>query len=112
MHRMHHTAGQMCWQGVVVTFVESEVSKVVILDDVLVEETVQGTPFGSGECFEVAVRVRFKIAKCSHDFLLISFGETTGGRRMGAVPAGQGSPAWATAKRRWGQRFCRTEVQA
>ena len=56
MHSVHHTAGQMCWQGIVVTFIQSEISKVVILDDVLVEEAVQGPLFGSGECFEVAVR--------------------------------------------------------
>ena len=31
---------------------------------------------------------------------------------MGAVPSGQGSPAGATAKRRWGKRFCRTAAQA
>jgi len=43
--------------------------------------------------------------------LLIFVGKTTAGRRMGVRLAGQGSPVRATAKRRWGLRFCRTAAK-
>lgn len=46
MNRVDYACSQVRRQGVVVTFVERDVTDLVILDDVLIEEAVQGAPFG------------------------------------------------------------------
>ncbi len=44
MDRVHHAAGEMRRQRVVVTLVQGEVAQVFIFHHVLVEETVLGAP--------------------------------------------------------------------
>ena len=69
---MHYAACQMRRQRIVVALIEGEVTEIVILDDVLVKEAVQSTPFSNSQSFEIAVRARYRLSECSHDILLMS----------------------------------------
>ena len=71
-HSMHYAVCQMHRQRIVVALIEGEVTKVVILDDMLVKEAVQSTPFSNSQSFEIAVRARYRLSECSHDVLLMS----------------------------------------
>jgi hypothetical protein len=69
---MHYAVCQMRRQRIVVALIEGEVTKVVILDDMLVKEAVQSTPFSNSQSFEIAVRARYRLSEFSHDVLLMS----------------------------------------
>lgn len=71
-HSMHYAACQMRRQRIVVALIEGEVTEIVILDDVLVKEAVQSTPFGNSQSCEIAVRALYRLSECSHDILLMS----------------------------------------
>ena len=71
-HSMHYAACQMRRQRIVVALIEGEVTEIVILDDVLVKEAVQSTPFGNSQSCEIAVRALYRLSECSHDILLRS----------------------------------------
>jgi hypothetical protein len=54
--RVDHPRCKMRWQGVVVTLVESDVSKLIILDNMLIKEAVQSPFLGGFKSLEVAAR--------------------------------------------------------
>ncbi|ABC65028.1 hypothetical protein ELI_14680 [Erythrobacter litoralis HTCC2594] len=56
MDGVDHTRCEMRWQCVIVTLVESEISKLIILDDMLIEEAVQRPLFCGFQSFEIAAR--------------------------------------------------------
>ena len=87
-HSMHYAACQMRRQRIVVALIEGEVTEIVILDDVLVKEAVQSTPFGNSQSFEIAVRALYRLSECSHDILLMSALKRQEDRQTGVLVPG------------------------
>lgn len=106
MNRVDYPGGKVRWQGVVVTFVERDVTELIILDNVLIEEAVQGTPFGGFQGFEIAARRQGACVELSHDNPPEICRETTGGGGDGLAFAESQDRLKATAQRRRGKRFC------
>jgi hypothetical protein len=64
-------ACQVIWQRVVVAFIESNVTKLVIGNDVLVKEAVKSALLGKRKSLKVAVRVCMCASKSGHNILLM-----------------------------------------
>lgn len=108
---MHYAACQMRRQRIVVALIEGEVTKVVILDDMLVKEAVQSTPFSNSQSFEIAVRTRYRLSECSHDILLMSALKRQEDRQTGVQVPGHRIARTGDHEVAVGEQFCRTAAQ-